>query len=143
MSNCVVTSKHRLARAGNDVKAYLRTQVVSPPLPVRLSGELSADLSVVVVRDVVNHECAFLAHRINGQSTRRATLEFNLYERMNSAVRRRVLTLVKENEHRMGYECRGCSLSSDSAGSSPSSNSASCSVWMSAMEKINRMLQDT
>ncbi len=67
-------------RAGDDVKAYLRTQVVSPPLPVRLSGELSADLGVVVVRDVVDHERALLAHRIDGQSTRCTALAVAMYE---------------------------------------------------------------
>ena len=55
-----------------------------------------------------------------------------------------IRTLVNEKEHRMGYECRvtPSSSSPSSAASAPSSsNSGCCSDWMSAMEKIKRMLR--
>ena len=56
-------------------RTHLRTKVEAPALPVRLGGELGADLLVTIEGDVVDDERAFLAHRIDGQRTRSIVLQ--------------------------------------------------------------------
>ena len=63
-------------------RAHLRTEVEAPALPVRLGGELGADLLVTVEGDVVDDKRAFLAHRVDGQRTGgRALHEVRVSER--------------------------------------------------------------
>ena len=65
------------ADTDDGVGTYLRTEIVPPPLPVRLRGELGAGLSVTVVRNVVDDEGALLTHGVDCQGARSRVLTDN------------------------------------------------------------------
>ena len=78
------------ASTDDEVDTYLRTEVVSPPLPVRLRRELRTRLRIVVIGDIVDDECAFLAHSINRQRTRSGGLH-----RANGSMSKSLQEIVK------------------------------------------------
>jgi hypothetical protein len=44
---------------------YLRSDVQSPPFPVRFRSEFRTKFGITVERDIVNNKVTFLAHHIN------------------------------------------------------------------------------
>ena len=68
----LVQNIHSAQRSRDDSgkQTYLRADVESAALPVRLSGQVRRELGVVVERYVLNNEPTLLAHRVDAQRAR-------------------------------------------------------------------------
>lgn len=98
------------------------TKVEPSPLPVSLSGQLGALLGVLVVRDVVDDEAAFLTDSVNVEGTAPVALNAKRGEYTGSCRWVKTRTLVMEREARIGEVLLGSASASASSASAPSSS---------------------